>query len=62
VRVDRQIDDFAVIAEGLQGGEQVVTRAPRNLRPGSKLTSAADAANTQPADQAGKASGARPAS
>ena len=62
VRVDRQIDDFAVIAEGLQGGEQVVTRAPRNLRPGSKLTSAADAANTRPAEQAGKAgaSGAQP--
>lgn len=64
VRVDRQIDDLAVIAEGLRGGEQVVTRAPRNLRPGSKLISATDAANTQPADKAGKASasGARPAS
>lgn len=33
VKVDRQVDNLAVIAAGLKGGEQVVTLVPRNLRP-----------------------------
>ena len=33
VKVDRQLDNLAVIASGLKGGEQVVTLVPRNLRP-----------------------------
>lgn len=37
VHVDRQVDDLAVIASGLNGDETVVTRAPRNLRPGLKV-------------------------
>ena len=32
VKVDRQIDDLAVISSGLVGGEQVITLVPRNLR------------------------------
>jgi RND family efflux transporter MFP subunit len=34
VQVDRQVEDLAVIASGLTGGETVVVRVPRNLRPG----------------------------
>lgn len=41
VQVDRQVGDLAVIASGLKAGETVVTRAPRNLRPGLKVVSAA---------------------
>jgi multidrug efflux system membrane fusion protein len=52
VRVDRQVDELAVIADGLKAGESVVVRAPRNLRPGLKVeTAAADeksAARKQP--------------
>jgi len=48
VQVDRQVDDLAVIASGLKAGETVVTRAPRNLRPGAKVV-AADAAEKSPA-------------
>lgn len=44
VQVDRQVKDLAVIANGLTEGETVVTRAPRNLRPGSKVTTAQAAA------------------
>jgi RND family efflux transporter MFP subunit len=40
VQVDRQIGDAAVIASGLKAGETVVTRAPRNLRPGLQVVSA----------------------
>jgi len=40
VQVDRQVDDLAVIASGIKAGETVVTRAPRNLRPGVKVISA----------------------
>ena len=40
VRVDRQVDDLAVVASGLKAGETVVTRTPRNLRPGAKVVSA----------------------
>lgn len=39
VQVDRQVDDLAVIQSGLTPGEVVVTSAPRNLRPGSKVVS-----------------------
>ncbi len=38
IQVDRQVGDLAVIASGLKAGETVVTRAPRNLRPGAKVT------------------------
>jgi RND family efflux transporter MFP subunit len=38
VKVDRQVGDLAVIADGLKAGETVVTRAPRNLRPGIEVT------------------------
>lgn len=44
VKVDRQVNDLAVIADGLKADEIVVARAPRNLRPGAMLSSAADAA------------------
>lgn len=44
VKVDRQVKDLAVITSGLKAGEMVVTRAPRNLRPGASVSSAADAA------------------
>jgi RND family efflux transporter MFP subunit len=39
VQVDRQIGDSAVIASGLKAGETVITRAPRNLRPGLQVVS-----------------------
>jgi RND family efflux transporter MFP subunit len=48
VQVDRQVDDMAVIASGLKVGETVVTRAPRNLRPGVKVVSTAEESKTQP--------------
>ena len=38
VKVDRQVDNLAVVAAGLKGGEQVVTLVPRNLRPGAPVT------------------------
>ena len=41
VQVDRQVNDLAVITTGLKAGETVVTRTPRNLRPGVKVVSAA---------------------
>jgi multidrug efflux system membrane fusion protein len=44
VQVDRQVGELAVISSGLKAGETVVTRAPRNLRPGVKVTSVEDAA------------------
>jgi multidrug efflux system membrane fusion protein len=44
VQVDRQVGDLAVISSGLKAGETVVTRPPRNLRPGVKVVSAEDAA------------------
>jgi hypothetical protein len=47
VQVDRQMSDLAVIASGLKAGETVVTRAPRNLRPGVKVVTA-DAAEKLP--------------
>jgi RND family efflux transporter MFP subunit len=48
VQVDRQVNDLAVIASGLKAGETVVTRAPRNLRPGVKVVSNAEESKTQP--------------
>ena len=44
VQVDRQVGELAVIATGLKAGETVVTRAPRNLRPGVKVVTAEDGA------------------
>lgn len=51
VEVDRQVNDLAVIASGLKAGETVVTRAPRNLRPGVKVESVEPPGNLQPAPQ-----------
>jgi RND family efflux transporter MFP subunit len=48
VRVDRQVNDVAVIASGLKPGEIVVTRTPRNLRPGVKVVSATDESTSRP--------------
>jgi multidrug efflux system membrane fusion protein len=50
LQVDRQVNDLAVIASGLKAGETVVTRAPRNLRPGAKVVSV-DAAEKPQAAQ-----------
>ena len=47
VQVDRQVGDLAVIASGLNDGEMVVTRAPRNLRPGAEVKSPAAADQSQ---------------
>lgn len=38
VRVDRQMDKLAVLSHGLLGSEQVIVRAPRDLRVGVKVT------------------------
>ncbi|MDE2272700.1 MAG: efflux RND transporter periplasmic adaptor subunit [Gammaproteobacteria bacterium] len=38
VTVNRQIGDLAVISSGLNGGERVITRVSRNLRPDMKVT------------------------
>ena len=51
VQVDRQVDDLAVIASGIKAGETVVTRAPRNLRPGVKVVSTDPAGKPQSAQQ-----------
>ncbi|HZP68065.1 MAG TPA: efflux RND transporter periplasmic adaptor subunit [Rudaea sp.] len=37
VSIDRQVDELAVISAGLVGGERVVSRVPRNLRPGMRI-------------------------
>ncbi|MGH8400988.1 MAG: efflux RND transporter periplasmic adaptor subunit, partial [Gammaproteobacteria bacterium] len=34
IKVDRQLGDLAVISSGLKGGERIITRVSRNLRPG----------------------------
>jgi membrane fusion protein, multidrug efflux system len=44
VRVDRQMDDLAVLSQGLLGSEQVIVRAPRDLRVGTRVTASKDAA------------------
>jgi multidrug efflux system membrane fusion protein len=54
VMIDRQVEDLAVVASGLAGGETVVTRVPRNLRPGVEVVAggasgAAEAARGAPA-------------
>jgi RND family efflux transporter MFP subunit len=51
VQVDRQVNDLAVIAFGLKAGETVVTRTPRNLRPGVKVVSANATEKPQAAQQ-----------
>ncbi|HEV7164584.1 MAG TPA: efflux RND transporter periplasmic adaptor subunit [Gammaproteobacteria bacterium] len=48
IKVDRQIGDFAVVSAGLKGGEEVVTRVPRNLRPGMNVIPGQDAAAPAP--------------
>lgn len=40
VKVDRQIGELAVVSAGLRGGEQVVSRVPRNLRSGMRVAPA----------------------
>jgi multidrug efflux system membrane fusion protein len=47
VQIDRQVNDLAVISSGLKAGELVVTRAPRNLRPGVKVVSVDAVDNTK---------------
>lgn len=37
VKVARQIGSEVVIAEGLNGGEKIVARAPRDLKPGARV-------------------------
>lgn len=37
VKVARQVGSEVVIAEGLQGGERIVARAPRDLKPGATV-------------------------
>lgn len=54
VQVDRQVGDLAVISSGLKSGETVVTRAPRNLRPGVQVVTAEDAAKPPEHKQAAK--------
>ena len=43
IRVDRQIGELAVVSAGLKGGEQIVSRVPRNLRSGMRVAPAAPA-------------------
>ena len=38
IMVDRQVGELAVISSGLQGNEQVVSRVPRNLHTGMRVT------------------------
>ena len=63
VRIDVTVGELAVIAEGLAGGERVVTEGVLKVQPGAKVTIAAPAA-TPAAPAAGAASeaeaGARP--
>ena len=49
IKIDRQIGDLAVVSAGLKGGETIVTRVPRNLRPGLHVTQ--DPVNDVPAAQ-----------
>jgi RND family efflux transporter MFP subunit len=44
VRVDRQMDNLAVLSQGLLGSEQIIVRAPRDLRVGTKVTASKDGA------------------
>jgi RND family efflux transporter MFP subunit len=45
VRVDRQMGDLAVLSTGLEGHELVIVKAPRDLRVGTKVSSAAGASS-----------------
>lgn len=47
IQVDRQVGELAVVASGLKGGETVVARVPRNLRPGMPVTAAPAAPEPQ---------------
>lgn len=42
VQVDRQMDNLAVLSQGLLGSEHVVVRAPRDLRVGTRVTASKD--------------------
>jgi RND family efflux transporter MFP subunit len=44
VLVDRQMGNLAVLSQGLLGSEQVIVRAPRDLRVGTKVTASKDGA------------------
>lgn len=55
VTVNRQVGDLAVISSGLSGGEQVITRVSRNLRPDMRVTP-----NRTPSPAAGTLSVAEP--
>lgn len=44
IAVDRQVGDLTVISSGLTGGEEVVLKVPRGLRPGLHVTIAGSAA------------------
>lgn len=51
VTVARQIGNNAVIASGLQGGETIISRVPRRMRPGIRVlsnTAAANSSRTRP--------------
>ena len=49
VKLDRQVDDLAVIASGLKPGDTVVAHVPRNLRPGLPVeTSGAETPAARP--------------
>jgi multidrug efflux system membrane fusion protein len=48
VSIDRQAGDLSVISQGLQGGERVISKVPRNLRPGSRVSPAPVSASSQP--------------
>ncbi len=55
VKVLRQVGREVVISEGLKGGEQLVTHAPRDLKPGT-VVQAADAKPAAPLDRIDKQS------
>jgi RND family efflux transporter MFP subunit len=44
VKVDRQMGKLAVLSQGLVGNEQVIVRAPRDLRVGARVSASKDAA------------------
>jgi RND family efflux transporter MFP subunit len=44
VRVDRQMENLAVLSQGLLGSEQVIVRAPRDLRVGTRVNASKDGA------------------
>lgn len=52
VTVARQIGNHAVIASGLKGGETIITRVPRRMRPGVRIVSNTTAADGKPAPHA----------